>query len=182
MPATSTRRREGLERHPGGLTPRVAGYAQPMSLEEFTVQSAQRAADAGKLATWVDDFLASDGSDNAVLGEQLREAYPIWFGPIDIRFDQLHRLAGPPDQPTLERLDDDDVETVEAMEESIDDGWTPPPFVATWQEDHLVLEDGNHRVEGLRRSGHDRHPCIVGVTSDAERARAEAAIAEGGAR
>lgn len=155
-----------------------SGYDSAMSSDEFTVQSAQDAADSGELAAWVAEFLASDGSDNAVLGQQLRGDYPIWFGPVDIRFDHLHRLAGPPDQPTLERLDADDIETVESMRESIDNGWTPPPFVATWQDDHIMLEDGNHRVEGLRRSGHDRHPCIVGVTSEAERSRAEAAIAE----
>lgn len=161
-----------------GITARIVGYDPGMLTDDFTIQSARDAADAEELATWVAEFLASDGSDNAVLGEQLNNEYPIWFGPIDIRFDQLHRLAGPPDQPTLERLDDDDLETIEAMEASIDDGWTPPPFVATWRDDHIVLEDGNHRVEGLRRSGHDSHPCVVGVTTDADRARAEAAIAE----
>ena len=63
-----------------------------------------------------------------------------------------------------------------AMEESIEDGWTPPPFVATWQDDHLVLEDGNHRAEGVRRSGDGSYWCVVGVNSDDERAAAQAAI------
>lgn len=148
-----------------------------MFFDDYTLESAHEAASDDTLATWVAEFLASDGSDNAVLGEQLRDEYPIWFGPVDVPFDRLHRLAGPPEEPTLERLDADDIETVEAMEESIDDGWTPPPFVATWQDDHLMLEDGNHRVESLRRSGHDGYPCIVGVTTAAERTRAEAAIA-----
>jgi hypothetical protein len=128
----------------------------------FSVDDARAAADAGRLASWVADFLASPGSDNAELGEQLASEYPVWQGPIELPFDRLHRLAGPPDQPTLERLDSDDLETVDAMEDSIDDGWTPPPFVVTWQDDHLVLEDGNHRVEGLRRSGHDDYWCVVG--------------------
>lgn len=143
---------------------------------DYTVHSAREAAAKDALADWVADFLASDGSDNAELGRQLRSDYPIWFGPMRIAFEQLHRLAGPPDQPTVERLTDDDQDTVESMEESIDDGWMPPPFVATWQDDHLELEDGNHRVESIRRTGEDSYWCVVGVTTDAERRAARAAI------
>lgn len=153
------------------------GYSQVMSSDQsFTVRTARDAASTDALGEWVAAFLASDGSDNAELGEQLDADHPIWFGPVQIAFDRLNRLAGPPDHPTLERLDQDDLETVESMEESIDDGWAPPPFVATWQDDHLVLEDGNHRVEGVRRAGDDSYWCVVGVRSDDERAAAQAAI------
>ena len=144
--------------------------------DEYTVQSARDAGERGELAGWVAGFLASDGSDNAELGEQLEQEYPMWFGPVRIAFDRLHRLAGPPDQPTLERLDEDDLETVESMEESIDDGWDPPPFVATWQDDHLMLEDGNHRAEGVRRSGDDGYWCVVGVHTHDEWRDAQAVI------
>ncbi len=143
---------------------------------DFTVETAHAAAERDALGTWVEAFLASDGSDNAELGEQLRQDYPIWFGPVRIGFDRLRRLAGPPDEPTLERLDDDDDATVEEMKDSLEDGWTPPPFVATWQGDHLMLEDGNHRVEGVRRYGESRYWCVVGVRTDAERVAAEAEI------
>lgn len=144
--------------------------------QEFTRLDAARAADDGQLARWMTDFLASDGSDNAELGRQLADDHPIWFGPLQIDFDRLHRLAGPPSQPTLERLDDDDLVTVESMQDSIDDGWNPPPFVVTWNGDHLVLEDGNHRIEGLRRNGHDRWWCIVGVRTERGEAEARRAI------
>ena len=147
-----------------------------MSDERFSVETARDAAASGELGTWVADFLSSDGSDNAELGEQLRADYPMWFGPVRVPFRLMHRLAGPPDQPTLERLTDDDLETVEAMEASIDDGWSPPPFVATWQDDHIMLEDGNHRAEGVRRAGDGGYWCVVGVRSDAEREAAEALI------
>jgi len=144
--------------------------------QQFSIDAARSAAQNDSLADWVAEFLASDGSDNAVLGEQMRNDYSIWFGPVRIGFDRLHRLAGPPDQPTLERLDSEDIERVESMEESIEDGWTPPPFVATWQGDHLVLEDGNHRAEGVRRSGDDGYWCVVGVNTESERDAAHAVI------
>lgn len=133
-----------------------------MSDPKFTIESARTAAEAGDLATWAAEFLASDGSDNSELGEELREDYPVWIGPVRLPFARLHRLAGPPDQPTLDRLTDDDMDTVEDMEESVEEGWEPPPFVVTWQQDHLVLEDGNHRIEGLRRAGEDEYWCVVG--------------------
>ncbi|MGA9277020.1 hypothetical protein [Ilumatobacter sp.] len=142
-----------------------------MSDSEFTVESARTAAEVGDLSTWVARFLASDGSDNAELGEQLSGEYAEWFGPLRLEFDRLHRLAGPPDQPTLERLGDDDLETVEDMQESVDEGWSPPPFVVTWQGDHLVLEDGNHRIEGLRRAGHDSYWCVLGFDDADARAQ-----------
>ncbi|WP_040495047.1 ParB N-terminal domain-containing protein [Ilumatobacter nonamiensis] len=145
-----------------------------MSDQEFTVESARSASEAGRLDDWVARFLASDGSDNAELGKELSGEYDDWTGPVRLPFDRLHRLAGPPDQPTLDRLTDDDEETVEAMEESVDDGWVPPPFVATWQDDHLVLEDGNHRAEGLRRAGQDSYWCVVGFDGPEARSRFEA--------
>ncbi len=136
---------------------------------DLTVDGARAAADRGDLGEWVASFLASPGSDNAALGEQLRAHVTEWVGPIRLPFDDLHRLAGPPDQPTLERLGDDDLETVEEMEESIDEGWDPPPLVVTYQKDHLVVEDGNHRIEGLRRAGHADHWSVVGFDSVEER-------------
>ena len=42
--------------------------------EDFTVATARRAAAGDQLAEWVRRFLASPGSDNAELGEQLAAA------------------------------------------------------------------------------------------------------------
>lgn len=150
--------------------------------EQFTVDTARSAADDGDLARWVAEFLASDGSDNAALGAMLETDYPIWFGPVELPFDQLHRLAGPPDQPALEPLGDDDLETVDKMQDSLDEGWTPPPFVVTWQGDHFVLEDGNHRIEGLRRSGLEDYWCVVGCADEAVRRAIEEDRRDGSSR
>lgn len=125
-----------------------------MTDHEFTVESARQAAERDELAEWVAEFLASPGSDNAELGELLAEERPYWTGPVKLRIDQLHRLAGPPDHPVLCPVDDDYWrDDVEEMEEQVDDGWEPPPMVVTYRDDQLVLEDGNHRVESMRRAG-----------------------------
>lgn len=138
---------------------------------DFSVAGARAAAARDELGQWVAEFLASDGSDNLELGRELRQQKEHWHGPVRLPFDQLHRLAGPPDQPTLERLTEDDLETVEGMEESIEDGWDPPPLVVSFENDQLVLEDGNHRVEGLRRAGAEDYWCVVGFDDASDRAR-----------
>lgn len=137
---------------------------------DHSIDGARAAADADDLDVWVRAFLASDGSDNAELGEHLSSQKSSWYGPVELPFDELHRLAGPPDQPTLERLTSDDIDTVEDMADSIDDGWEPAPFVVSFDDDHLVVEDGNHRIEGLRRSGHRTYWCVVGFDDDTQRA------------
>ncbi len=138
---------------------------------DLSVEGARAAAERDELGDWVRSFLSSDGSDNAALAEKLVSERPYWLGPVRLRFNELHRLAGPPDQPTLERLDDDDMETVEGMADSIEDGWEPAPLVVSARDEQLVVEDGNHRIEGLRRSGRHNYWAVVGFEEEAHRDR-----------
>lgn len=125
------------------------------------LDAARDAAVRGELRTWVVEFLRSPGSDNAALADLLDDPPREWLGPLEIPMDRLHRLAGPEDQPTLDRFDEDDLETVEGMQESIEDGWQPPPAIVSFRDGQLVVEDGNHRIEGLRQAGADRAWAIV---------------------
>jgi hypothetical protein len=129
--------------------------------ETLSLASARDAADRGELSDWVARFLSSPGSDNAALAETLTRGERWWAGPVELPFDELHRLAGPSDAPVLGEFGDDDLETVDEMEESIDDGWEPPPLIVSYRDGQLVLEDGNHRVEGLRRNGVRRGWSII---------------------
>lgn len=141
----------------------------------FTVDGARRAAELDELDEWVLRFLASPGSDNAALGERLADEARWWIGPLRLPIGSLHRLAGPPDDPVLCSVDDeywrDDVD--ELAEKVDEERWDPPPVVVMYRDDRLVLEDGNHRVEGLRRAGEDAAWGVVGFESAAARARFE---------
>jgi hypothetical protein len=138
---------------------------------DFTVDSARQAAQCDDLGPWVARFLGSPGSDNAALAAKLAERPRWWFGPVELQLDQLHRLAGPPDAPVLCRVDDEFWgDNVDDMEELIEDeGWEPPPVIVTYRDEQLVLEDGNHRVESLRRSGARRTWAVVNFESPAAR-------------
>lgn len=146
----------------------------------FTPETAREAAARDDLATWVADFLASPGSDNAPLAEILADPPRWWLGPVQLPLDQLVRLAGPPDHPVLQPVEDHEWrDDVQDLAERVDDGLEPAPVVVTYREDQLHLEDGNHRVEALRRAGATEAWGVVSFDDPAERdrfiARSEAA-------
>jgi probable phosphoglycerate mutase len=139
---------------PGSESPIVGRSGAVSELSEFSVDSARQAAERDELAEWVAEFLASAGSDNAALAEQLTEAERWWLGPLQLPIDELHRLAGPPDAPVLEVVEEDEWrDDVEDLAEEVEDEADLPPVIVSHREGQLVLEDGNHRVEALRRAG-----------------------------
>jgi hypothetical protein len=140
--------------------------------DRYSVDAARAAAARDELAAWVAEFLASPGSDNAPLGEKLTKELRWWLGPVRVPLKQLHRLAGPPGEPVLCPVDEDDWrDDVEDLEERVRDGWEPPPVIVTSRDSQLVLEDGNHRVEGVRRSGDRDIWAVIGFDDPEERDR-----------
>jgi hypothetical protein len=126
--------------------------------QDYTVEDARAAAERDALGEWVAEFLSSPGSDNEELAAGLSERLQWWTGPIRLPLDQLHRLAGPPEDPVLYRVDD--------MERRIrEEGWEPSPVIVSHRGHQLVLEDGNHRVESVRRTGRRDVWAIVGFES-----------------
>jgi hypothetical protein len=139
---------------------------------DYSVETARAAAERDELGAWVADFLASPGSDNAPLAAKLSEPPRWWLGPVQLPLDRLNRLAGPPDAPVLRPMDDDSWrDDVDEMAERIGDEWEPPPVIVTYQDGDLVLEDGNHRVEGIRRAGRECAWAVVGFEDPEERDR-----------
>lgn len=131
---------------------------------EYSVDSARAAADRGQLAEWVTEFLASPGSDNEELAVGLPKELPQWAGPVRLPLHRIHRLAGPADHPVLCPVDEDDWDDrVDNMADRIeDDDWEPAPLIVSYRDGDVVLEDGNHRVESLRRAGRDAAWAVVG--------------------
>jgi len=135
----------------------------------FSLSSARAAAAAGRTALWVGEFLASRGSDNSVLAAALAQEPHWWVGPIRVPLDDLVRLAGPEKDalvPVAREAWEDDVEN---MQESIDQGWEPPPLLAEYQDGRLLLQDGNHRYEALAREREREAWVLVFFNDPAER-------------
>ena len=137
---------------------------------EFTTETARAAAGREELGEWVADFLASPGSDNAPLAELLTERSLLWIGPVLVPLDQLHRLAGPSGHPVLEEVEDHEWrDDVQDLAERIEGGLEPAPVVLSYRDDQLVVEDGNHRIEALRRAGVPESWSVIGFERPEER-------------
>ncbi len=136
----------------------------------FNLASAREAAERDETALWVGDFLASRGSDNAALAAGLAQQKTWWIGPLEVPLASLTQLAGPEDEDVLIPVEIEEwEEDVEKMEESVEQGWEPPPLLAEYQDGELLLQDGNHRYDALQRAGEDKAWVLVWFTSEAER-------------
>jgi hypothetical protein len=140
-----------------------------MSDRRFDLASAHRAAERDETAGWVGDFLASRGSDNEVLAAALALREHWWAGPLSLPVEELVRLAGPEDDALCPVDDDEWQEDISAMEESVEQGWAPPPLLAEFQDGRLLLQDGNHRHEALVRAGAPSAWVLVYFDDPAER-------------
>jgi hypothetical protein len=119
----------------------------------FSLETAFEAAERDEVALWVGDFLASRGSDNEVLAAALAQKRHWWAGPLRVPVGELERLAGPEDDVLVDIDEEEWEHDVSKMEESVEQGWEPPPLLAEYQDGRLLLQDGNHRYEALVRAG-----------------------------
>jgi ParB-like nuclease domain len=69
-----------------------------------------------------------------------------------VRLDDLVRLAGPEEDALVRVAPDEWEDDVDDMQESLEQGWEPPPLLAEYQSGRLLLQDGNHRYEALARA------------------------------
>jgi hypothetical protein len=147
--------------------------------EQYSVEAAREAAGRGELGAWVTSFLASPGSDNAPLAAGLGERIEHWVGPVQLPLSRIQRLAGPPEDPVLCPVDEDYWDDrVDDMAERIEgDDWEPAPVIIAYRDGQLVLEDGNHRLESLRRGGRHEAWAVVGFDNEDDRAAFDERIA-----
>ena len=139
--------------------------------DRFDLASARAAAERDEIALWVGDFLASRGSDNATLAAALALREHWWLGPVRVPLSDLIRLAGPESDALVPVSEDEWEGDVGSMEESIEEGWEPPPLLAEYQDGRLLLQDGNHRYEALQREGAPDAWVLVFFDDPAERER-----------
>jgi hypothetical protein len=140
--------------------------------ERYSLDAARAAAERDELGAWVAEFLASPGSDNGALAAELTSRPRWWLGPVEVPLSRLNRLAGPPGEPVLCPVGDDYWrDDVDDLEDKVSEGWEPPPVVVTYRDGKLMLEDGNHRVEGIRRTGAEETWAVIGFDDPEERER-----------
>lgn len=140
--------------------------------QTFSLASAKRASDEGRVAEWVSDFLASPGSSNPALAAALAMRDATYLGPIRFALDRLTPMAGPDGDDVIVPVAKEDWESdVEDMGHSIEQGWHPPPLIVSHRDGKYFLEDGNHRCETLLRAGTTQAWTILLFADEMERDR-----------
>ena len=95
-----------------------------------------------------------------------------WLGPVEIPLDQLAPIGGASRRPGARAVADDYWrDDADDLARRIEGGHEPPPVIATYRDGQLKLEDGNHRVEALRRAGDDEAWAVVAFDDPGARDR-----------
>ena len=129
----------------------------------YSLDGARKASERHALTDWVTGFLASPGSDNPALAEQLSQELGWWTGPVQLPLGQLNRLVGPPGDPVLCPVGDEYWDgRLGELDKRVGAGWEPPPVIVSYRSGTLMLEDGNHRAESVRRAGRQLVWAIIG--------------------
>ena len=137
----------------------------------FSLASARAASEEGRTAVWVGDFLASRGSDNEVLASALATKRHSWLGPVRLPTDRLVRIAGPERDAVVPIEPDEWEDDVDAMADSLEEGWQPPPLLVEYRDGDLLVQDGTHRLEALVRDGETEAWALVYFDDEVARNR-----------
>jgi FMN phosphatase YigB (HAD superfamily) len=166
--------------HAGARYERVTSLAEVAARiiaagdDRFDLASARAAALEDRTAQWVGEFLEASG--NVVLGAALAHQPHWWLGPLRVPLRALVRLAGPEDDIDWTIEPGEWEHDVGTMGESLDDGWEPPPLLSCVEDGALVIHDGNHRYEALKRSGAEAAWVLLWFDDPGERAEFAARI------
>lgn len=133
-------------------------------IENHWLNSALSSKSQEEIENWIHHFLLGTGN-NVPLSEGLKLIKRYWIGPVKYGLDGLERICGP--EPNMEyRQDAESWEIgIKNMMESIKNGWTPAPFILTFDENGISLRDGNHRFEAMKRLGYKEHWVFIWCNS-----------------
>ncbi|MBK1812736.1 ParB N-terminal domain-containing protein [Clostridium sp. YIM B02505] len=126
----------------------------------FTVEEAIEFSKEGRIEDWVHLFLNSVG-DNVPFSVGLKLEKRYWTGPLLISLDKLRRCCGP--EANMEYFNPSEEWEVEInkFRRLIKDGWNMPPLIAQHEGKDLKVNDGNHRMEAMKREGIEKCWVII---------------------
>jgi hypothetical protein len=125
---------------------------------KFNVEEAIEFSKEGKIEEWVHLFLNSVGK-NVPFSEGLKLMKRYWIGPVLITLDKLQRCCGPEEDMEY-KVDSCGWEHhISRFQQLIQDGWDMPPLIVQHDNNQLIVNDGNHRLEAMKREGYEM--CFV---------------------
>lgn len=101
---------------------------------------------------WVHSFLLGPGNNKA-LSDGLKLQRRHWSGPVRLPLLLLSRCCGPEEGMEFAIPQESWEERIGRMERLLASGWEPAPLIVHYEGGLLVIRDGNHRHEAMRRQG-----------------------------
>ena len=141
---------------------------------EFTFNEALLHYKNNKLEEWIQKFLRAEDGDapnpNFALADGLLLEDRKYFFPVQIPLDEIQTVRIEKDI-----LDENELKhyhyKVDKIIEKLSN-WDMPPLIVQYDENNLILTDGNHRFSALKRTGKVSYYAIVWCNADiAEQAR-----------
>lgn len=126
----------------------------------FTVEEAISFSKEGRIEEWVHLFLNSVG-DNVPFSEGLKLEKRYWTGPLLIKLDKLRRCCGPEPEMEYFNAHEDWESEIGKFQGLIRNGWDMPPLIVQHEGNDLVVNDGNHRLEAMKREGIEKCWVII---------------------
>lgn len=113
-----------------------------------------------EIEQWVHDFLLGRGN-NVAFSKGLKLESRVFERPKMMALSQFTRCCGPEDSMKYFEPREAFESRVHAMVEAVQDGWEMPPLIIKYSGDTYELNDGNHRLEALKRLGFERYWIIL---------------------
>lgn len=121
----------------------------------------------GCIEEWIHIFLKTAGN-NLALSEGLKLQKRFWLGPVLISVDKLIRCCGPEEDMEYYNEPKGWEIHINKFCDLINNGWEYPPLIAEHDSGKLIIRDGNHRHEALRRMGIEKCWVIIWDSNNQE--------------
>jgi len=133
----------------------------------WTMAGALRWADAGKLETWIHEYLTGEGNNKA-FSDGLKLMQRRYFGPIVFPLRHLVRCTGPEETMKYRVSRDSFEQRVQRIGQALQQGFDLPPLIVHYFGGQFELNDGNHRYEALIRNRVEHFGVVIWTTGTAD--------------
>ena len=123
---------------------------------KYTLDSALRAKEKGKLHQWVLDYLNSEGN-NKKLEKILKEEKYIWSDLIEYPLNKLERVMGFEKGMKFQENRDKWEKRILYFKKCLKKGESFAPLISADYWGGIHIADGTHRFEALKKSGFNKY-------------------------
>ena len=131
-------------------------------LHDFTVRGALRCAEQGRLEAWIQAYLNTGKAFHQRLAAWFDREERFWTGPVEVPLGRLIRRYGPEEAMLWKESRENWERRVTAIQNAFEEPREMPPMIARAVREELggeagvfrlLLNDGAHRHEALKRLG-----------------------------